>query len=131
MANIKLKDAIKGKKTITYVKKQDLWARKCDCCGLIFKMEGRSQDSYPPSIMHGIFSQCATGKDGRGLGNMFEATVCSFACADKIFKGGWENMSEYIPYKKEKAHLEWTSLYMTSSIKTEEQIIKEWKNEKI
>lgn len=38
MANVKLKEAIKGKQTITIEKKPALYASKCDCCGLVFQV---------------------------------------------------------------------------------------------
>lgn len=123
MGNIKLRKAITAKKTISYDKKPDLWAQKCECCGLIFKMDKYCNDQLAPAVMSGTFSKCAGDS-----GNMFFATVCSFACADKIFKGGWKDLPEYKPYKRVKAILIRVSLGLTSLVKTEENLIKEWQD---
>lgn len=123
MANIKIRKAIKARKTITYDKKSDLWAQKCDCCGLIFKMDKYCNDKLCPAELSGIFSECA----GDG-GNIFLATACSFACADKLFKGEWKNIPEYKPYRKVKAILVRIELGLTSLVKLEKDIIAEWEN---
>ena len=128
MPSIKLKNAIKGKKTIAYERKAALFAKKCDCCEIIFNMDKYCNDNLEPSELKGTFSSGAVAIDGRHLGNMFQATVCSFECAHKIFNGAWENIPEYKPYKKAKAHLVRVELGLTSLIKTEEELISEWES---
>lgn len=123
MSNVKIKKAIIGKKTVTYEKKPDLWAQKCDCCGKIFKMSKYCNDRLPPAILSGTFSKCAGNE-----GNMFSATVCSFTCAEKIFKGEWENIPDYKLFKRVKAQLIRVELGLTSLIKSEGNLIKEWEN---
>ena len=120
---VRIKKAICAKKTITYEKKSDRWAQKCDYCGKIFRMDKYCNDLLAPAILSGIFSECADNE-----GNMFLATVCSFACAEKMFKGGWKNMPDYKPFKKINAYLVRVQLGLTSLIKTEEVLIKEWED---
>ena len=77
MATIKLKDKVTSKKTVTVEKKPELRANVCDSCGKIFQMKEYCNDQNLAQL-RGTFDDCAYSKDGRGLGNMFFATVCSF-----------------------------------------------------
>lgn len=125
MANIKLKDAISEKKTITVEKKPALYASKCDSCELVFKMEEYCNDTNL-GVLRGTFDNSALDKDGIGLGNMFSATVCSFKCADEIMKDGWKRMKDYKPFVKSKANLVRCELKVTSYLVPEEELIKKW-----
>lgn len=124
---VKLKDGKKGKKQITYTKKDDLYAQQCDCCGKIFDMIEFCNDKQL-AYMSGTFDRGAADSNGKGLGNMFSATICSFKCADTIFNGGWKEMKGYKPYKKEGATLVRASLKITSNVIEEDDIVENWKN---
>jgi len=125
MSRVKLKDAIEGKKTVTVEKKAALYANKCDCCGKIFQMKEYCNDT-DLAYLKGTFDSCATGKDGRGLGNGFSATVCSFKCADKLMTGGWKQMKEYKPFSNEKANLVRCELRITSYVIEEKRLVELW-----
>jgi len=124
--NVKICNAIKKKKTVTYDARPDLYASKCDLCKKIFGMQAYCNDKYVAAL-HGTFDKSAADKDGRSMGNMFSATVCSFECADKLFKGGWKYMNEYKPYIKVNAILVRAECYLTALLQTEKELIKEWK----
>jgi hypothetical protein len=127
MGTIKLKDAIKGKKTVEIVKKPELRATVCDCCGKIYHMGGSLDDGRRiAGKLHGIFNNSAWGDDGRGLGNMFSSSVCSFKCADEIMNGGWKKIKEYKPYVRAKAELYRCELLITTEVLTEEDLVNEW-----
>lgn len=125
MATIELKKSVKGKKTITYERKKSLRAYVCDSCGKVYKMKPYCNDDNL-GIIRGTFDNCAIGFDGKGLGNMFSANVCSFKCADDIMKGGWKKIKEYKPYIKSKANLVRCELKVTSYVIKEDELIKEW-----
>jgi len=122
MSTVKIKEAIVGKKTITVEKKRALYAQKCDCCGMVFKMNEYCNDTGL-AIMKGTFDDMA-----EGMGNMFSATVCSFICADKIMKGGWKTIPDYKPYAKIKANLVRCELKITSYVIGEKELINQWNN---
>lgn len=126
MAGIKLKDAVKGKKTVAFDKKPALYASVCDCCGKIFKMKPVCGDANL-GMLEGIFDRCAVDEGGRGLGNQFRAMVCSFKCADGIMVGGWKKMEQYNPYAKAKADLVRCELRITSHVVGKDELIEEWK----
>ena len=118
MTRIQLKEVTKTiEETITTV----LWADKCDCCGLVFKMEKFSESDQNLGVLRGTFNK--VGKRG---GNMFFATVCSFGCADKIMKGEWEKMKQYKDFKTVKAKLTRCELMLTSLLLSEQEIIEQW-----
>jgi hypothetical protein len=129
MANVKLKEAIKGKQTITIEKKPALYASKCDCCGLVFQMEEYCNDKEL-GYLKGTFDNSAIDSYGKGMGNMFSATVCSFKCADEIMKGGWKRMKDYKPYIKSKANLVRCEVEITAYVIEEKELIKKWEAEK-
>lgn len=125
MATKELRKAVKGRKTVSFDKKPQLRGTICDGCGLVHKMEEFCNDTNL-GILSGTFDRSATDRDGRGLGNMFTATVCSFDCADKVMKGKWKDLKDYKPYVLAKANLVRCSVQVTSFIKTENELIKEW-----
>lgn len=129
MASVKLKDAIKGKQMITIEKKPALYASKCDCCGLVFQMNQFCNDKEL-GCLSGTFDNDATDNNGRRMGNIFSATVCSFKCADEIMKGGWKKMKYYKPYIKSEANLVRCHVKITSYIITEKELVKKWESEK-
>ncbi len=128
MPGIILKEEVKGKKTVSYIKKQRLVASKCDSCGVVFNMDKWCNDPLEPSILRGTFDRAATNNKGERLGNMFDAVVCSFKCADDIFKGGWKAVSGYYFFKRCKAVLVRVELGLTRLVKTEKELVDEWEN---
>lgn len=123
-----LREAQTGMARITYTKRPALYASECSACGRLFRMDDRAKD-ITPAHLKGIFDRCAEDEDGRGLGNVFSATACSFACADVLFSGGWRKMEQYQPYVKVGAILERTSVTITTHVKTESDLIAEWESE--
>jgi len=128
VAGIILKEEVKGKKEISYIKKHRLIAMKCDCCGLIFKMDRWCNDNLDPAILKGTFDRSATNNKGEQLGNMFDAMVCSFKCADAIFNDGWKDIPGYYFFKRCKAVLVRVEIGLTKLIKTEKELVNEWEN---
>lgn len=106
--------------------KPALWADKCHGCGLVFHMEPYSGYRQFLAEVHGIFDECGVDEEGRGLGNMFSATVCSFACADRIMKGGWRDMPDYKPFADIDATLVRAECHVTSLVKDQQQLIRDW-----
>jgi len=123
---VTLREKIEGEELVTYTMKPELRALKCECCGKVFQMQPYCNDSIHPAIMTGIFDRMATGEDGRGLGNMFEATVCSFACADTVFVYGWKELDRYLPYLREGAELVRVQLGLTTSVVEEPELVQAW-----
>jgi hypothetical protein len=124
----KIRDEVLGTAKVTYVKKKALYADECDCCGALFQM--RRVDEFVPENMEGEFSSFAEGEDGHRYGGAFEAIVCSFACADKLFKGGWKKLEKWKPYVQVGAELKSISLSITSDVMTEHDLIREWEGQK-
>lgn len=107
--------------------KPELRADKCQGCGQVFKMEPAHGYRTGLGEVRGIFSECADDPEtGKGLGNMFFATVCSFACADKVMKGGWRDIDEYQPYADIDATLLRCECHITSQMKYEDDLVREW-----
>lgn len=127
---ILLKEKIIEEKTVEIVTKQALFANECSCCGKVFTMEKYCNDRLTPSNMEGTFDggSAYIDDDGRGLGNMFSTTFCSFSCADEIFKGGWKKLEIYKPYANANAELVRIALGLTSLIKEKEELLEEWEN---
>ena len=125
MSRIELRKAVTKRKRFTVEVKPRLCAEQCNGCGRVFGMDEYCNDK---DLAHfrGTFDKCAADENGRGLGNMFFATACSFACAHKIFTGGWKKMKEYKPYKKIGAILARGELKITPYIKDEDEIVEEW-----
>ncbi len=123
-----LKKEVKKEKLIEVVTKKALIASECSCCNKIFKMEQYGSYQLTPAVMKGIFDRGAIDENGRGLGNMFETQVCSFSCADKVFKNGWKNIPKFQPYVDAKAELVRVKLCLTSLIKEKEELLEEWEN---
>lgn len=129
MAGIKLKDAVKGKKTVAFDKKPALYASVCDGCGKVFAMKQFCNDANLGRLEGTFDSYNVQDDDGRGLGNQFSAIVCSFKCADVVMVGGWKKMGQYKPYARAKANLVRCELKITSYVVGKENLIKEWKKQ--
>lgn len=125
---IKLRDAVKGTAKVRYTQRPTLWAQQCAGCGRIFKMIGMKLEgpTRVPGSMRGLFDQCAEDRDGRGLGNMFNCSVCSLACAQIVQDGAWTTIKEYKPYAKIGAKLERVEVYVTNTLLNETEIIAQW-----
>lgn len=121
----KLRDEVTGIARVTYTKRPALYASECSACGKLFRMDNHVR-GITPAHLEGIFDRCAEDEDGRGIGNMFSATVCSFLCVDTLFSGGWRDMEQYQPFVKADAVLERVSVTITAHIKTEQDLIREW-----
>ena len=120
---------MKRKKSQTVTVKEALWADVCDNCGKVFVMKEFCNERNRARL-NGTFDSCATDpKTGKGLGNMFSATICSFACADALMNGGWKKLKEYKPYVDVDAVLARGEVTITSDVKTQEQLIEEWEAE--
>jgi len=92
-----IKDAVYSTKTERVEVEPAVYASVCAGCGDLFDMRGWNSEG-DVSTLRGTFDRCATDKNGRSTGNMFDARVCGFACADKVMKGGWRNIEEYKPF---------------------------------
>jgi len=93
-----------------------VWGSECAGCGETFSMRAWCNDSRV-SELHGTFDRCAEDPEtGRGLGNQFSTVVCSFACADKVMKGGWRDMPVYAPFAKADAALVRCDLTVTALV---------------
>lgn len=126
---IKLKDAVKGKKTVSFDKKPALYASVCDGCGKVHEMKPFCNDNDLGRLRGTFDTYDVRGDDGKGLGNMFSAIVCSFKCADVLMKGGWKKMKEYKPYAIANANLVRCEVKITSYVVGEDELIKEWKKQ--
>lgn len=129
MSGIRLRGQVTKRVRRTVVTKDALYASICDCCGKVFQMgelcneEGRAE-------LRGTFDCCATDPDtGKGLGNGFTATVCSFTCAQKLWDGKWRKLKEYKPYVDVDATLARGKVVLTSDFKEKDELIKEWEEQ--
>lgn len=123
---IKLRDPVEVTREVKVQARPALHADKCDGCGLVFRMlefcneQGRAE-------LRGTFDRCPDDENGRGMGNMFRATVCSFACAHRVFtEDGWKKIDEYLSYVKAGATLARAEVVITSTLITEGQIVQAW-----
>ena len=126
MNSIILREKIEGEEFVTFTKKPALRALKCECCGRVFQMQPICNDQMTPSQMVGIFNMTPNDANGRGLGNMFEATVCNFQCADTMFLYGWKELDRYQPYVQAGAELIRVQLGLTTAIVDEDELVKAW-----
>lgn len=124
MASVLIKKAITKKVTRIETVKPALYLMQCDCCDRIFTME-RLYHEHSPGYMTGIFDGCATDRNGRGLGNMFNFCVCSFKCAEELYHGGWKKLGKYKDYKRCKNEILRAEVQIGELI-TEEKAIKIW-----
>lgn len=120
---IKIRDAIKGVKAVSYEQKPELWLNKCDSCGRLFGMERWCNDVLDPGRIFGTFDRVY-----RDRGNMFFATACSLECAHKIFTGGWKTMNEYRGYAKAGAKLMRVEIGITALFVPEDEAVKTWES---
>jgi len=123
MSGIKLRSKVTKEELKEVVLRPDLYASKCDCCGLVYEMDGTK------GILSGTFDKCATDNEGKGMGNMFRAMVCSFKCAHEMMNDGWKKMKEYKPYKRAKATLYRCEVGI-SEMMTEKEIVQQWEESK-
>src|SRR5262245_48370002 len=114
---VKLRDEIKTEKMVEVVERPALYAKQCDACRKIFEMDVWCNEA-PVARLGGTFTASTAMATGR-LGNMFEATVCSFACADKLFTGGWRDMPNYKPFVEADCRLVRASVQLTALMRTE------------
>lgn len=128
MARIKLKDPVEATREVKFQTRPMLCADKCDGCGLVFQMvefcneQGRAR-------LRGTFDTCPNDENGRGMGNGFEAIVCSFACAHRVFaEEGWKSIEEYEPFARAGATLARGELTITARVRTRDEIIKAWED---
>lgn len=121
-----LREALVGHATLTvngqdhrfeYTRKPALYARECCACGKAFQMEGDQRAGF----IRGMFEPTSTVK-----GNMFLADVCSFACAETIMSGGWKRLPEQEPFVRLEAKLVRCEVTITSCVKWEAELIREW-----
>lgn len=110
-------DAILVERTVKVIAHPAVYASKCDSCGRVFDMKPFCNDTRLGEL-DGTFDKSADDPEtGRGLGNIFSAMVCSFACADAIFgKRGWVDMEEYRPFVDAGAELVRAELKLTSYV---------------
>lgn len=120
-----IKDAVYKTRSERVEVEPAIWGAICAGCGDVFDMRQWCNEGDVASL-RGTFDRCATDpKTGRGLGNSFLAVVCSFACADKIMKGGWRDISEYQPFAKADAVLVRCELKITALVaRGEKEILK-------
>jgi hypothetical protein len=126
MSKIKLEDAVTTKKTLDVQVRPALYASKCDSCGKVFHMKPFCNDREL-GVVNGTFEESPTDRDGRGIGNGFIASVCSFACAHEIFaNGGWKKMTDYAVFAKADIRLARAHLTLTPYLQTEEEVRLAW-----
>lgn len=118
----KLRDEVTGTTRITYTRRPALYASACSACSKLFQMDGPR--GMTAADLEGVFDCCA--EDGRGLGNIFSATACSFECAGALFNGAWHTMAQYQPWVKAGARIEQATITITAHMKTETDLIAEW-----
>ena len=119
---VKLRDAVKGRTTISYEKKEELRGMKCAGCEQVFNMEIWCNDQRAPGLLTGTFDEAPNG-------NGFSCYVCSFKCAHDVFTGGWKKLKEYKEFVKCKAKLARVELGLTNIFKDEAQMIEEWESQ--
>lgn len=123
MAMITLRDAIEGTARVSYTRKPELRARVCDACKCVFAMEAPHGRTF--GRLEGIFDCTAEDADGRRMGNIFRADVCSFACAQALYDGGWKAMDVYAAYAAVQARVAYVSLSI-GPVRTAHDLIAEW-----
>jgi hypothetical protein len=125
----KIAEAVTVEQSMIVEVRPDLYASKCDACERVFEMEPFCNDRNLATL-HGTFETPSqvVDSDNRGLGNMFNATVCSFKCAHTLFaEGGWKKMKEYKPFVDADARLARAEVCVTVYVKEQEEILREWK----
>lgn len=124
---IKLEDAVHTEKLMPVQIRPALFASQCDACRKVFHMKPFCNDGRLGEL-EGTFEKCPDDPEtGRGLGNGFYATACSFACAHELFaNGGWRKIARYKPYVDADIQLVRAELKITSFVRDEAQLRKEW-----
>lgn len=129
MGMIRLRDPVYEERLVSKMIKPALVADKCDSCGKVFEMrefcneEGRAR-------LKGTFDRSAVDEaTGKGLGNIFWATVCSFQCAHRVFNGGWRDIEGWTAYVKADACLARAEVCITSRVDDEAALIKRWSSD--
>lgn len=121
MAAIELRKKVIGMVEVEQVVKPALRALKCDSCGKIFQMRGPAA-----ALLQGIFNRTVHTPQGYTCGNTFRTVVCSFHCAGEIFSGGWRKLSFYKRFAEQGAELEQVALTITTHVKYEKELLREW-----
>jgi len=122
MGTVLLREAVVGKKTVQYNKKDALRATKCDACGKLYQMSSWCNDDFV-GLLRGTFDKMPGTH-----GNMFDALVCSFACAEQIMQGGWKKLEEYKDFVAVGATLVRAEVKITTAFKTEQELIDDWES---
>jgi len=127
-----LREAVRRSVVREVVTKPELRASVCESCRKVFDMRPLCNDRHEPGRMEGTFlsEKAAVGEDGRELGNQFEAAVCSLGCAADLFeKEGWKAIPRYRPFADAGATLARVSVGMTTLVKQEDLLVREWEEE--
>lgn len=123
---IELKAPVEAQRLVPIELKPALYADQCDACGLIFEMKEWCGELRRAELL-GVFDRSVEDEEGRGLGNMFSATVCSFLCAHKLFaEDGWKTLSRFAVYARAGARLVRAEVVLTANRATEEQLVRAW-----
>jgi len=130
---IQLEKEVRKRKTVDLRVRPALHAFKCDGCGKVFEMDRWNPNDQELGVLHATFETAGVhvvDENGRGLGNMFRAHVCSFQCAHDIFTGGWKKMPDYKPFVENALGRVFTlaraELRITSLVRNEAEIRAEW-----
>ena len=118
---VKIRDAVKGRNTVSYEKKEELRGMRCASCHQIFDMGTWCNDDKAPGLLTGTFD-----KTSQNQGNMFSCFVCSFKCAHDIFTGGWKKFKECSEFVQGGSELVRVELGLTTIFKDEQTLINEW-----
>lgn len=125
---VKLENEVTIAKTVCVSVRPALFVPKCDGCGKIFLMKKWNGNDELLGEIRGTFDDVAYDpEDGKSMGNVFSATVCSFKCAHEVFvNGGWRNMEGYKPYADKDIPLVRAELRITSLVEGEKKVREEW-----
>jgi len=120
----KLRKPVIRKKTIRYEAKPALHAYECDQCHKVFGIDKDALLWHGDHIeMTGTFDRSPEGE-----GNGFRAMVCSLACADQMFWGGWATLDRYADFADVEANLARCTVKMihADAILPQEELEKRW-----
>ena len=110
---------------LSYVRRPALYANRCGGCGRHFIMKKWCNDQPAPGELQGTFTEASAAK-----GNMFFTSVCSFACADKIQRGGWKELPDYEEFVRFGAELVRCIVNITTLVTFEAELVAEWERAK-
>jgi hypothetical protein len=128
---VKLEDEVTVEKKMRVSVRPALIVPKCDGCGKIFYMKKWNPNDESLGELHGTFDvggmDIVDPRTGKGMGNIFLATVCSFKCAHELFaSGGWRKMENYKPFADADVPLVRAALRITSLVVDEKKVREEW-----